>query len=487
MNSLRNVQASPQYESQIAHPNNRAALLFCFMGGALLIACLSMMVISWGFPYGTPPAEGPFNLYVGTSIISGLIYCTLFGTVQNISRSNRLLVAAFVLGLAMRASMFWSLPVLEDDWYRYLWDGATVASGIDPYKYAPAVAIPPEFLKDAVSISSDEDVVFLQSLAAQNVEVHYRINYPYLTTIYPPLAQLGFGLASVIAPFELWAWRLVLLGADIVSFVLLVGALKAFGRSSLFTVFYWWNPVLIFQGFGAGHMDVLIVPFLLGAIWLARVSRPIWAISTLASAAAVKLWPILLAPAFARPYLRDPVKFLILVVVFCGLTTVLLFPQISQSLHRDAGLSAYAGGWQRFSFLFAFLHDGLSVVSSDPGLVARAVVAIAVIVIALWAAFRGPDDACDLPMALLIPITALIFLSPTGYPWYLIWLAPLIAFHPYLGFGVIMATIPLYSVRFLFGDLGIDLTWLLAAIAFGVPLLFLFRAFISRRLSYVPS
>lgn len=44
------------------------------------------------------------------------------------------------LGLAMRLVWFATAPPLEDDFYRYLWDGAAVASGRSPYALSPAQA-----------------------------------------------------------------------------------------------------------------------------------------------------------------------------------------------------------------------------------------------------------------------------------------------------------------------------------------------------------
>ena len=84
--------------------------------------------------------------------------------------------------------------------------------------------------------------------------------------------------------------------------------LRTNARDQLWSSLYWWNPVVVLQGFGAGHMDLLLLPLMLGALLLAQRQKPVSASVALAGAAAVKLWPILLFPLIARPLLRQPIR-----------------------------------------------------------------------------------------------------------------------------------------------------------------------------------
>ncbi|MGD8779206.1 MAG: hypothetical protein PVH88_09635 [Ignavibacteria bacterium] len=47
------------------------------------------------------------------------------------------LPAIIIFGLVVRIILTPTFPVLEDDFYRYLWDGAVTANGINPYEHAP--------------------------------------------------------------------------------------------------------------------------------------------------------------------------------------------------------------------------------------------------------------------------------------------------------------------------------------------------------------
>jgi len=87
-------------------------------------------------------------------------------------------LGVIALGLAMRMPMFVSTPMLEDDHYRYLWDGGVLANGFNPYRFSPR-----DVTQGAFPGIPDK----LRQLAKDASPVPERINYPYLRTIYPPV------------------------------------------------------------------------------------------------------------------------------------------------------------------------------------------------------------------------------------------------------------------------------------------------------------
>lgn len=441
------------------------------LGAPFAAGCGLVRLLSAGFPYGRSPGLTPLTDYVLLAAGLGLACAALAWLIPKLPDARRTLAAIFVIGLAARLVMFGSLPVLEDDWHRYLWDGAVVAAGADPYAHAPADATPVNRLGEVQARSGDPDLAKLQDLAAEAPLVYWRINYPYFKTIYPPLAQGAFALAHGIAPFSLDAWRAVLLAADLASFALIGWTLTLFGRSPLWAGLYWWNPVVILEGFNSGHMDVLVVPFLVAALALARLDRLRLAVIVLAGATAVKLWPVLLAPALIRTRLFRPWQVAGLAAIFLAVAGFLLWPQLAPALgDPDQGLVAYSEGWRRHSFLFAVLADGVLAGLADPDRAARIVVAIMVASGALVFAVKSAPDGRDLPLALAAVTALLIFLSPTGYPWYQIWLAAFIPFVPRAGFLALVVASPFYYFRFLFGDEAAIYQWGVVPVAFGVPL-----------------
>jgi len=76
---------------------------------------------------------------------------------------------------------FSSVPVYEDDWNRYLWDGVVITQGHSPYKYSPH-----EILQNQIP----QETQNLYDISKANDHFLRRINNQALTTIYPPIAPL---------------------------------------------------------------------------------------------------------------------------------------------------------------------------------------------------------------------------------------------------------------------------------------------------------
>jgi hypothetical protein len=182
------------------------------------------------------------------------------------SYQRKILILIFISGILFRILMLHSTPILEDDYYRYLWDGAVTSNGFNPYVYSP---------KQILANSNDEMVIpeRLSHLAEESDVIIHRINHPYVRTIYPLAAQLFFAISYKIKPWSIIAWRYVLLSIDLMVLLLILLLLRYFNLSPLWIAIYWWNPLLIKVVFNAGHMDILIFPFLLGTIYMSLSSN----------------------------------------------------------------------------------------------------------------------------------------------------------------------------------------------------------------------
>jgi len=66
-----------------------------------------------------------------------------------------------------------------------------------------------------------------------------------------------------------------------------------------------WNPVVLYETFGNGHNDMLMVFFVLAAVWLLTRRRYTLAILALAAGALIKYIPLLLIPVAGLLALRD--------------------------------------------------------------------------------------------------------------------------------------------------------------------------------------
>lgn len=387
------------------------------------------------------------------SIPAGLVY--LFG-LRPVTRKRQFwdfaakttLVPIIIVGVALRAIVMISPPSLEDDSFRYLWDGAVTAHGLNPYDYSPtqvlwgsigAESVPPAFVQLA-----DEAGPILEG-----------VNHPQLTTIYPPIAQLAFAAAHVIAPWSTDSWRLVLLLADGTTLVILLRLLSLLGLPSAAVALYWWNPILLRETYGGAHMDVLTLPFVTGAVLLATKKRFTLSMLVLTLAGGIKLWPIILVPILLRPLFSTPKRLYPALVVFVATTALVWSPAVPSAFGRDSGFLAYAAGWENnagaFRLLEGFCQRVLALTSGDnlhwAQPMTRSAVGACLLAWIAWQTWKPISDDRDVPRRCCWVVAALFLLSPTQFPWYYLWLLPLLAVSPNLPLLTYSALLPLYYVR----------------------------------------
>ena len=324
----------------------------------------------------------------------------------------------FVIGLMMRLLWFGTPAPLEDDYHRYLWDGAVLASGHSPYRYAPATVL----------AHADAIPKALEVLAAAHGATLSRINFPGVTTIYPGTGQMAFVLANWIAPFDIDGLRTVFLICEILTFALITKILCLLGRSPAFVALYWCNPLVVFVLIGTVHMDAMLPPLLLGSCLAVAHMRPTLGAGLLGLAVGVKLWPVLLAPIAVRPIMRNPKPFVWPAIVFLLTAALTVLPVMAASLTNKSGLTAYAAGWHSANAFYEWMSYAvyLAVGESDMAQrVLRACVALAAVALAGMVWLR-PPETLEARLTGLLSVGAIVFyFSPAQFPWYAIWfLAP---------------------------------------------------------------
>ncbi len=350
------------------------------------------------------------------------------------------MAAMFAVGLLMRLVWFWAPPPLEDDFYRYLWDGALLAHGFDPYANAPEHILGTPGLPPA-----------LAALRRDGAETLAHINYPDLKTIYPGGAELAFAIAHRLAPWRLNGLRLVLMLADLGTVALLALALQWTGRSTLLAALYWLNPLVVFTTIATAHVDGLLPPLLLAVPLALTSARPRCAAGCLAMAVGVKIWPLLLAPMLFAGIARKRGPLLSSALIFAALSLLLLAPLFASSVTPSSGLAAYAGTWSNNNGPFAWASYALTLVAgAGPAAQVALRVAVASLAgaVALGLAVRplsGLEDA--LRRSLIIAATT-FYVSPAQFPWYALWFLPLAAAMESRPLLLASATLPAYYLFF---------------------------------------
>jgi hypothetical protein len=192
--------------------------------------------------------------------------------------ARRDLRTILLFAVIFRLVLALSGPWLSDDLYRYVWDGKVQAAGINPYRYVPQ--------DDHLSQLRDE-------------KVYPNINRrDYARTIYPPGAQALFLGSYTLFGSSLRGMKLLFAGFDVLTILVLVSILRSMRVDPRRVILYAWHPLPFWEFAHSGHVDSAALAFLVLAWWLHRKQRMTLAGVLLGLATLVKLYPILLLPAF---------------------------------------------------------------------------------------------------------------------------------------------------------------------------------------------
>lgn len=424
----------------------KVALLVSALLASLAALAVAVARLSPRFDPVIPMADRPVEALTLLLAGMGVVFFALSRLLFAYGVGRPVFASALAVGLFMRAVMISSVPILETDFHRYLWDGAVLSQGINPFRPVP---------EQALEVQGP-----LTSLALQSGNIAARINHPELRTIYPPVAQAFFAASYQIAPWSLAAWRGILLAADLATLALLLGVLGAARLPACWSLVYWLNPLVLKEIHNAAHMDVLLAPFLLGALLLAHRGRLLPAMLCLVAATGLKTWPVILLPLLLRTSQAGPGRKTLAAALFAGMVAVLHIPVLAAGLDATSGFTAYAGRWEMNDgpYLALLAVGRLAEATGLLPISARSVAtAMSVSVLAGVIAFTVRSKVADLHdlvgRALLI-VAALFIVSPTQFPWYATWFLPFLAVRPSWGLLLYAVTLPVYYLRFRFDALG---------------------------------
>ncbi|MEM0910201.1 MAG: hypothetical protein AAGJ37_04460 [Pseudomonadota bacterium] len=437
--------------------------------GIFITGYLALALISFRFPYGQRLSEAPFALHIIVCCVIGAFYLYLLHQLLAKRRKWFSVKLIFWVGILARLVLFPSEPILEDDAYRYFYDGALVNEGINPYSTPPERVNAQTIMPDASilginpsAVKADPELAFLRDESYVQ-----RVAYPHLGTIYPSVAQIGFWVANRIDAFNIQAWRIVLLLADLLTFLLLIRTLKKHALPSSRVAIYWLNPILLVYGYNAGHMDVLMAPFLVASLFFMQRKQIVMSATYMAAAVGTKLWPVILFPIILKPYLRSPKRVVVACLVFILLCVAFLYPLLAEVGDPTSGLRQFSTTWRTNSFLFGILEDGLFYLQSadvlsisDPNALARITAYGGVVIVIAWRFTLSNSDIDSLISSCLWISSALFLFAPTGYPWYLLWFLPWLVFRPVFPLLLLSCTLMLYPIRFVLIDADNEQIWL---------------------------
>jgi hypothetical protein len=339
--------------------------------------------------------------------------------------------AIWLCAVVLRLALI-PLPLtLSDDALRYLWDGKVAGGGLNPYLLPPA----------ATELTSLRD------------EIWRRLPHTVVPTVYPPLAMTVFSIASRV-PFPLFAWKGIAAAADLAACALLLGLAQRRGIPLGRTVWYAWNPLVILEAAGMGHVDSLGVAAVLGAVLCLTPRRtpqasagrtaPVAAALCAAAGVLAKLAPAAALLMWSRQSRGRPLRFL---AVSGGLTLLAFLPVVIAVRGVPPGLVRYGLSWEFNGPLYEPLQrlldragaapalarglDWLKVKTEMwetwnpiypylyPQLLAKALLGLGMLA-AVARSLRDSDPVLGTGRL----FGSLLLLSATVYPWYVLWVLP---------------------------------------------------------------
>jgi hypothetical protein len=333
-----------------------------------------------------------------------------------------LIGSALIGGAAMAGP-----PNTSTDSARYAWDGIVQNAGISPYRYVPVDdalgSLRPDWLFPTPLQNADgtdrcpdprADPTFS---TPSHQPLCSALNRPKVPTIYPAAAELFFaGVRLVTGPSaEYWPLQLTGLLMSLAITAMLIVALRRRNLDPRWAALWGWSPIVATEAITNSHIDILGTLLALVATLLVSRGLRFRGGIALGAAIAVKLVPVIAAPALLR---RQPWKviaasiitFAVLYIPYVIATGIAVLGYLPGYLSEEG----YNDG-SRFIMLSLFV----------PASASLPVAAVLLLVIAVLVWWKTNPDAPWLGQLVMIGSTLLI--ASPRYPWYALLLVPFIA------------------------------------------------------------
>ncbi|NKB60945.1 MAG: hypothetical protein GKR95_01970 [Gammaproteobacteria bacterium] len=346
-----------------------------------------------------------FTHWLGALIVFGFWFY-LRKTNQSIS-----VVSLLLWALIFRIIGIFGSPVLEDDFYRYLLDGCVFIENGSPYGIAPQALFAGNNL----------------SVPCQNILTW--VNHPHIPTIYSPVLQYLFALASWISPGNVVVLQVIFTIFDLGLIILLLRL-----SSPNNVMLYAWCPLVIKEIAFTAHTDIVGIFFIFAAL-VSLGSRRFFMTALFSGLAlATKVFALIVVPFLV---FRLGIRYWFLTAtIFASL----YLPFLLQHQTDFFTLQSFVQNWTFNSSVFALVKLFLS----DPQsrLLCLGIFAFIWLMYFCrfhWKSFPAGARAHEVPENNLVRervirgdwLFGLFFLlSPVFNPWYLIWLLPFAVIYP---------------------------------------------------------
>ncbi len=316
-------------------------------------------------------------------------------------------------GILFRLVFLMAEPNLSQDYFRFIWDGHLLLQGGNPYLFTP------DALMESGAAQIPNASVLHEGMGALSSR-----NY----SNYPPLNQLFFALAALLGGKSIMgtvlAIRLILIGADLGVYYYGKKLLMHLNRSPYLIFWYFLNPLVILELTGNLHFEGLMLFFFAFALYLFAVNRWIFSAILMGFSIALKLIPLLFLPLFLKNlgWIRVTLFNIVVVLVLTLSLIPLYIPEFFTNY--AATLKLWFSNFEFNAGIYNLVKSAGRQLEIKPWeliiVYGKVAPAITLLLIGWLAFFRKGKSLDQLLLAMLLVISAYLFLATTIHPWYLI-------------------------------------------------------------------
>ncbi|MEM9052384.1 MAG: hypothetical protein AAGC47_10065 [Bacteroidota bacterium] len=305
-------------------------------------------------------------------------------------RENLSLWKLILLSLVVRAVFYWNLPMLSDDFYRFIWDGSHILDGVNPIGKIP--------------LNTTAEVANAQLLLDN-------MNSPNYPSVYPPLHQLGMTFGALFSGLnsQVNGMRVFILVFEALGFWYFF---RKAPQHLKWYLLYLINPLVIIEGTGNVHFEAALLPLVAIAVDQIGKKQIFATALSMAGAVLVKLNPLMLVPAFWTEVKSLKLVFINGLIVFLG-----FLPFLSGFIESLDGIDLFFRSFEFNASIYYLVSEiGESILGYNPISIVGPVLALTSLTLILLISF-GKDNLND--KILFIYLIFLLF-SSTVHPWYII-------------------------------------------------------------------